>query len=64
MNWQPIETAPKDGAEFLGWSNGSYHVVQSHGFERSEGGHAWFNGDVYVYLSHWQPLPAPPTLEG
>ena len=59
-DWQLIETAPRDGTEFLAWDGSGYHVVYSHEFELSNGNHAWFNGDVYVKPTHWQPLPDPP----
>lgn len=56
--WQPIETAPKDGATILllctsgGIADGCWDI-------RDE---SW----NYAYLdpTHWQPLPAAPKLEG
>ena len=72
MNWQPIETAPKDGsylllweqysdAPFVGyWSGGSWSV--SHEHVDAEGG--WDGANVVDALSmpitHWMPLPAAP----
>jgi len=56
--WQPIETAPKDGTEFLAINNGGYQFV------------VWWNvdafqciDDVIDNLTHWQPLPAPPKKD-
>jgi hypothetical protein len=62
--WYQESVAPKDGTEFLAWDGTSYHVVCSHGYERADGGHAWFNGDVYVRVSAWTPLPPPPVTRG
>ena len=67
-NWQDISTAPKDGSRFVatGHNYGLY----------SEGRHAcvaqWFRGSwieasdwnetsELTYLTHWMPLPPPPT---
>ena len=65
MQWQDIETAPKDGTEVLiCWFNG----VQHYQVER-----VWWNGtqwgnDYQTFTeregwapSHWMPLPEPPT---
>jgi hypothetical protein len=61
QRWESVETASQDGTEFLGWSEVSgYHVVVSHQFDLPSGKHAWFNGDVYVTITHWMPLPEPP----
>lgn len=71
--WRLIETAPKDGsylllweqysdAPFVGyWSGGSWSV--SHEHVDAEGG--WDGANVVDALSmpitHWMPIPAPPT---
>ncbi len=67
--WQPIETAPKDGSEVLLFSpvkNVVYigyhtkHATQPHeGWVMSQ-----FNVDPYFtswHPSHWMPLPPPPS---
>jgi len=56
MEWQPIETAPKDGTQFLAWTlapfGGRYDIIE------------W--NDILIMQecdtppSHWMPLPAPP----
>lgn len=73
MTWQPIETAPKDGQEVLIWEKwGNTPVVAWYSERKSK----WFagtehydtDGDACVIdrlsqelISHWQPLPPPPT---
>ncbi|MFN7883105.1 MAG: DUF551 domain-containing protein [bacterium] len=74
MNWQPIDTAPKDGSEVILWHADymafGYHspkgwMVTNNG-DYLDGGH----GNDYLcntkkYASyqpptHWMPLPEPP----
>ena len=68
--WQPIETAPKDGSDILlggcqhgpairvaSWGNGRY-LGPKKGYERD-----WCDGPQYGFApTHWMPLPAPPLL--
>ena len=72
MNWQPIETAPKDGTSVLLLYYGVLHQGAFHGpsdgaiysgrssqynwVSESAGG-TLFDGDV----THWMPLPQPPA---
>jgi hypothetical protein len=58
--WQPIETAPKDGTDLLLWWP-YWSKIPVHGY--------WSLGE-WASLSaisegdgptHWMPLPAPPT---
>lgn len=55
--WQPIESAPKDGTRLMLWDSraGGYAVTG-----------AWVAGsaDDHETITHWQPLPAPPEGEG
>jgi hypothetical protein len=66
--WQPIETAPKDGARVL-----LYGRVQE-GFgsrvarwQETERGSVWLVQDTDMAIihvpepTHWQPLPEPPA---
>lgn len=60
--WLPIESAPKDGSEFLAVrSNGSGYEVA----RWSEAEELFFDTSsqfiVPEWLSHWQPLPTPPA---
>lgn len=73
MNWQPIETAPRDGTEFLAYSTrcGKCDVVVwrdfgSYGYfdpVQSDGECGPFENE-FGYGSddatHWMPLPEPP----
>lgn len=61
MDWQPIETAPKDGVPVLTYTGDMYeteaYVVM------------WWSGGVWRCLfdkgpfcpEHWMPLPEPPS---
>ena len=72
--WQPIETAPKNGSTFIGWSKywdepltvawssrlGRF-VSRWDGVEVIEAaGDSWADYKNPNPLSHWMPLPAPP----
>lgn len=80
MNWQPIDTAPKDGTDILlfypsfvrGVQLGHYDVYETlrHGKStyRSEG---WNIGSMISLPgmekpepTHWMPLPVNPPLGG
>lgn len=56
--WQPIETAPRDGREILIWTK-SREVEKAVYLSRKD---AWVSPDGgYGYEpSHWMPLPTPP----
>ena len=61
MEWQPIETAPKDGVtEFLAWGPG-WHYPSSAAMDGS--GEAYCPNSGYALETkptHWMPLPEPP----
>jgi len=63
MEWQPIETAPRDMSDVLLCSDhedGEYPI--SIGFFCEAG--VWIDstsGDEVFNITHWMPLPAPPT---
>ena len=73
VEWQPIETAPKDGTEILltiplrwrvpqgcigsGGYVSAYFFDKSIGFWRSRSNH-WISPDM---PTNWMPLPKPPT---
>jgi hypothetical protein len=60
MEWQPIETAPKDGTEILVLTTKYNVVFQSHW------DHGWeIRNEQFEYIgdispSYWMPLPEPP----
>lgn len=72
--WQPIETAPRDGTWLLltggdiqyGWDGDTVPpCVCGHSSGR-EWQFAWYDGGAYgEYLrpTHWMPLPAPPEAQ-
>lgn len=66
--WQPIETAPKDGAEILATAKDpsvkgrNYYGVaqwaeQNRDFPNSVSGWFW---PYAIRPTHWMPLPEPP----
>jgi hypothetical protein len=62
--WQPIETAPKDGTVILASLPGSDvpHSVRWHNMKRGWclSWDGWKLGE-YSQPTHWQPLPPEPT---
>ncbi len=65
MEWQPIETAPKDGSVFLGFAtkddkNGFAVIYFDE--ELEEFCDAVFAEKLF-YFTHWTPLPAPPMTD-
>jgi hypothetical protein len=74
-NWQPIETAPKDGTHILAWSRyDEPHIVGWSGAGAGRGRWLSYGCDGPAISSqsdfgtdyqesmptHWQPLPEPP----
>lgn len=66
--WQPIETAPKDGDILVCWRVGTDMLV----VEWEESGYGgvspgWSTLDGLCYhpeaFGHWMPLPSPPAKE-
>ena len=61
--WQPIETAPKDGGGFIGYQKISdeQYVISACAFY---GEFVWINWGEGLNTSanptHWMPLPKPP----
>lgn len=65
MNWQPIKTAPKNGTPVLLWSVYPHPVVVPPlciAGKYIKGINKWvgLNSDIYLYPTHWMPLPEPP----
>jgi hypothetical protein len=67
MDWQPIETAPKDGTGVLGWwplwtafpvriwwQNNQWRMAEDHPATWYDGMPRWHGP------THWMPLPEPP----
>lgn len=70
--WQPIETAPKDGTRILAfWPDvyGNSSAVQietwwgawGHGRSKETWQNAWEWADGANNPTHWMPLPTPPV---
>ena len=65
--WQPIETAPKDGTVFLGYKLGQFR--ECYKVPRDDCDMWWFGGtsgadDLFPNIkpTHWMPLPKPPAM--
>jgi hypothetical protein len=56
--WQPIETAPKDGTWYLTWGPSGHSLARYLDCMSDPDMAGWFEGDNDT---HWMPLPNPPT---
>lgn len=64
MEWQPIETAPKDGRSFIGYNP----FTEAHEAYWDASAESWvirtwhtgMEGPWFPGLTHWMPLPEPP----
>jgi hypothetical protein len=69
--WLPIESAPRDGTEILVWTpdkSPADGAMVAFFVARSDGSATWTlgkRGDFWLnitqVLTHWQPLPLPPS---
>jgi hypothetical protein len=63
MKWQPIETAPKDGAWvilFVDVELGKDCGIMT-GFYIENGEYGYWSDEEYqLFPTHWMPLPEPP----
>lgn len=72
MEWQTIDSAPRDGTEFDAWTPnfGGYRLINVR-WMKDWWGEGWANiyndgfdnqdpGAVSEEISHWMPLPEPP----
>lgn len=64
MEWQPIETAPRDGRKLLGYDPtilghciAYWYRMGWHAEAESQDGMGYDN----IPLTHWQPLTLPPN---
>lgn len=55
--WQTIESAPKDGSQFLAYDSVGFTTVCW--WDGGEICAAW-DGTVFTDATHWMPLPEPP----
>jgi hypothetical protein len=70
MEWMDIETAPKDGAHFIGavklgqyrkLRRSDWHIAEAHyGSRYGENRFVFSNLGTLKIPTHWQPLPEPP----
>jgi len=59
--WQPIETAPKDGTVVLGYDPGWYDIATPMSFDLARNKWMFFHiTSEEIYASHWMPMPAAP----
>lgn len=61
--WQPIETAPKDGRQILIATRSYIYGVTMAAWMEDVPEPAFMDdsGDSYFDATHWMPLPAPPA---
>jgi hypothetical protein len=68
MTWQPIETAPKDGTVIFAWHDMPTNKWAAFDINIKKAqwlGEQWrvegYGGNVPANVTHWMPLPIPPS---
>jgi hypothetical protein len=61
MNWQPIETAPKDGSSILAYNATSKKMILLEWRDYEDSWCVTWNGQKSD-CTHWMPLPEPPLV--
>lgn len=68
-DWQPIETAPKDCSDILGWAEGwsQVEMIYWDNINDSLAAPHWANSANGAWTdtppTHWMPLPPTPSIE-
>lgn len=60
MEWQPIETAPKDGTPVLLYATPRMEVGYWNVAVTDVGITGWYPSMYWRRPTHWMPLPEPP----
>ena len=67
--WQPIETAPRDGRDFIAYNKFTGPYITAAKAMPPDGEirypmHCWHGvkGSWFPEPTHWQPLPSPPPI--
>ena len=67
MEWQPIESAPKDGTPILVWLKEASLCTHIHSARLMEDGKPSIIGHHFAFdvgePTHWMPLPQPPQTK-
>jgi hypothetical protein len=63
-DWRPIESAPRDGTDFLALCDFRKTHHQMAGCFAPNGKFVSWPGRWNYQPTHWQPLPATPAMEG
>jgi hypothetical protein len=73
MEWQPIETAPKEivveysdiqrfGRHVLLWDGSTPYPYRGRWWQAKNGASNWLaDGGMAAHPTHWMPLPTPPV---
>ena len=69
--WQPLDTAPRDGSKIDVWTENGVRYVDVFWYEGSafpEGAFVYYDSNLRDFIdvddaTHWMPRPAPPKLE-
>lgn len=62
MQWQPIETAPRDGTVILGYDPSWYDIATPMLFDAKRERFVYFHDpSEKIYPRHWMPMPDLPV---